>query len=68
MCSSDLDPYDDVREVAAWALGHLGDHRALNSLNEALNDDSERVQKAAAQAIKALANKSSRGKHTITIA
>jgi HEAT repeat protein len=61
------DPYDDVREAAAWALGHLGDPRAWNPLTEALKDKSQRVEKAAAQALKALA-KSSRGKHAITIA
>jgi HEAT repeat protein len=46
----------------------LGDPRASNPLTEALKDDSQRVQKAAAQALKTLPSKSSRGKHAITIA
>jgi HEAT repeat protein len=56
-----------VREVAAWALGQLGDSRALNPLNEALKDDNQRVQKAAAHALKNIASKSSHSKHSITI-
>jgi HEAT repeat protein len=40
-----------VREQAAWALGAIGDSRALNGLLVALKDSSAGVRRQAAWAI-----------------
>lgn len=45
----DEDP--DVRRAAAYALGDIGDARAVNALTVALKDGEERVRKAAAKAV-----------------
>jgi HEAT repeat protein len=37
---------------AAWALGWLGDTKAVNSLKKALRDENEDVRYAAAEALK----------------
>ena len=40
------------RTEAAWALGWLGDTKAVNSLKKALHDENEDVRYAAAEALK----------------
>lgn len=45
------DPDWDVRETAAWALGELGDARAIDPLIEALQDANKEVRRAAAKAL-----------------
>src|SRR5262245_56545177 len=47
-----------VRQYAAWGLGQLADHRALNSLIAALNDPHDAVQEKVAAALGELADKS----------
>lgn len=44
----------EVRRYAAWALGLLGDPRALPGLEEALSDPEDRVRHSAAEAIERL--------------
>jgi len=36
--------YDDVREYAADALGDIGDERAVEALNQALNDEYTKIR------------------------
>ena len=45
------DDNSGVREQAAWALGAIGDGRALSALLVALKDDSAGVRRQAAWAI-----------------
>ncbi|MGZ8932518.1 MAG: HEAT repeat domain-containing protein, partial [Halobacteriota archaeon] len=61
------DQYSDVREAAALALGQLGDPRAMDPLNEALEDTDQRVQKAAAHALQGITEKNGPLKRAITI-
>ena len=43
-----------VRRSAAWALGKIGDARAVEPLAAALRDNDSDVREAAAQALKSL--------------
>ena len=54
------DASPDVREQAAWALGAIGDSRAISSLLVALKDDSVGVRRQAAWAIGAMGADSAR--------
>ena len=47
----------DVRWVAAWALGEIGDQAAVPALSKALKDKHETVRDAAAEALKKLEGK-----------
>ena len=44
----------DVREQAAWALGAIGDARALAGLTSALKDSASSVRRQAAWALGAI--------------
>jgi HEAT repeat protein len=48
------DEKKQVRKQAAWALGNIGDERALRPLEKALSDEDESVRSAAELAIKAI--------------
>jgi len=52
------DKNEEVGEAAAWALGRIGDARAVDPLIDALEDDDENVRKAAAKALNSIASKS----------
>jgi HEAT repeat protein len=47
-----------ARSVAAWALGKLGDRRAVEPLKELLGDGNADIRKAAAEALKRLRGQS----------
>ena len=46
------DESEDVRKVAAMALGEIGDARAVEPLTKALKDKKRDVRKAAKEALK----------------
>jgi HEAT repeat protein len=48
------DASPDVREQAAWALGAIGDSRAISGLLGALKDENVGVRRQAAWAIGAI--------------
>ena len=50
-CGRSATTNSGVREQAAWALGAIGDDRALSALLVALKDDSAGVRRQAAWAI-----------------
>jgi len=45
------DAHPEVREQAAWALGAIGDSRALDGLMSALKDSNAGVRRQAAWAL-----------------
>jgi HEAT repeat protein len=51
------DPSHNVRGLSAWALGNLGDERAIEALIDALDDEGESVRLYAYQALDAFGPK-----------
>ncbi len=51
------DPSHNVRGLSAWALGNLGDERAIEALINALEDEGESVRLYAYQALDAFGPK-----------
>ena len=49
-----------VRKMAAWALGSIGDNRAIAALTETLSDEAGEVRDAAQQALDSIKNENPR--------
>ncbi|MCE7749198.1 MAG: hypothetical protein GPJ51_12445 [Candidatus Heimdallarchaeota archaeon] len=54
LCNRVLDGNDNEQMVALWALGQIGDHRAIPTVRQALNDPNEYVRRRAEQVLEML--------------
>jgi len=55
-CSRVLDGNDNEQMVALWALGQIGDPKAIPTVRQALNDPNEYVRKRAREILSKLGN------------